>query len=94
MSNRNIRYDPECDTAAELLGGYEAIDESLDAYLDALDREPRGFTVVECAWGRVRVIQTKPIGRVPALLWYFVLEANGDVLITNVEKFEPTYPFA
>ena len=31
MSNRNIRYDPECDTAAELLGGYEAIDESLDA---------------------------------------------------------------
>jgi len=50
--------------------------------------------VVECAWGRVRVIQTKPIGRVPALLWYFVLEANGDVLITNVEKFEPTYPIA
>ena len=32
MATRAIRYDPECDSAAEALGGYEAIDETLDVY--------------------------------------------------------------
>ena len=87
MSSRNIRFDPECDKAADKLGGYEAIDDSLNAYLDALDREPAGFAKTETDRGSVRYIRTKPIGSIPELIWYFVLETNGDVTITYVEKY-------
>jgi hypothetical protein len=43
MPGRNIRYEPSCDLAAEALGGYEAIDEALFVYLEALDRNPSAF---------------------------------------------------
>jgi hypothetical protein len=87
MSGRNIRYDPECDKAAELLGGYQAIDGALDVYWDALIREPKGFPIVECAWGSVRYIHTRAMGDVPELMWYFVIESNGDVIVTYVERY-------
>jgi hypothetical protein len=87
MTGRNIRYDEECDSAAEALGGYKAIDESLYAYLDALERNPAEFPKIDTDWGSVRYIRTKPFGGTPGLLWYFVLEANGDVTITYVEKY-------
>jgi hypothetical protein len=89
MAGRAIRFDQECDKAAEALGGYEAIDDSLNAYLDALDREPAGFPKIETEWGSVRYIRTKPIGDIPELLWYFILDASGDVTLTHVEKYDP-----
>jgi hypothetical protein len=46
MAGRNIRFDPACEAAADNLGGYRALDECLDAYWDALDRNPRGFPVI------------------------------------------------
>jgi hypothetical protein len=87
MSGRNIRFDPECDAAARLLGGYEAIDESLFIYLEALDRNPEAFPKVNTDWGSVRYIRIKAFGNTPELLWHFILEANGDVLITHVEQY-------
>jgi hypothetical protein len=88
VPDRKIRWDAECDKAAEALGGYEVIDESLDTYFDALCHDPTGFPKVECAWGSIRYIRTKPVGDAPALTWYFVIEPNGDVTIAHVE----TYP--
>jgi hypothetical protein len=90
MTTRAVRYDTECDKAAESLGGYEAIDDTLYVYLEALHREPKGFPIAECAWGSVRYIRTRSMGSIPELIWYFVIEASGDVLITNVEKYDPT----
>ena len=86
MASRNVRFDPNCDEAARALGGYEAIDDSLLSYLDALHREPAGFARVDTDWGSVRYIRTKAIADTPKLLWYFILEPNGDVLITYVER--------
>ncbi len=90
MSSRNIRFDPECDRAAEALGGYEAIDDSLNAHLDALDRAPEGFPIVEAFFGSVRYVRTIPIKDIPELLWFFIIEENGDVTLTHVEKFLTT----
>jgi hypothetical protein len=90
MAGRAIRFDPECDKAAELLGGYATIDDALDVYLEPLYRKPDGFDTIQCAWGSVRYIKTEPIGAAPALIWYFLLERNGDVLMTYVERYEPT----
>lgn len=80
-----IIYDPECDKAAEFLGGYRVIDPSLDTILEPLTRDPRGFEIVECAWGSVRVARTKPRGSCPALIWYFVIDEKDDVVLVNVE---------
>jgi hypothetical protein len=90
MPDRKIRWDEDCDRAAEMLGGYEVIDESLDAYFDALCRDPSGFPRVECAWGSVRYIRTKQMGDIPELTWYFILEGDGDVTMTYVERYDPT----
>lgn len=87
MAGRAIIFDKSCDEAAELLGGYEAIDESLFIYLEALHRKPEEFPKVEAFWGSVRFIRTKPFEGTDELIWYFVIEANGDVVLTHVEKY-------
>ncbi len=89
MPTRNVRYDPSCEAAADTLGGYEAIDEGLLIHLEALQRNPEGFPKIEVYGGSVRVIVTKPFGKTPSLVWLFVIEANGDVLLTHVEEHDP-----
>ncbi len=86
MASRSVRFDPACNAAAEALGGYEAIDESLYIHLEALHREPEGFDKIETPWGAVRYIRTRPTGTTPELVWHFVIEANGDVLLVHVEE--------
>jgi len=58
MPPRNIRFDPGCDVAAEALGGYRAIDESLYIHLEALERNPEAFPKVDTDWGSTRYIRT------------------------------------
>jgi hypothetical protein len=89
MGIRNVRWERTCDLAVESLGGYEAIDEALFIYLDALERDPTKFPRVNTDWGSVRYIRTKPYGDTPELVWYFVIESNGDVAIAHVERYEP-----
>ena len=86
-SKRKIVFTPECDRAAELLGGYAAIDCTLDPIYDALWRNPYGFAAIESDWYSFRIIHTKPIGDVPALVWTFTIE-NEEVTIRHVEVFE------
>jgi hypothetical protein len=88
-SRRQIFFSPACDIAASKLGGYEQIDESLTSGVyDALLRHPYGFSKIECDWFSARYITTKPFGTTPALVWIFTIEANGDVVIDNVEIYE------
>lgn len=89
MHLRAVRFDPACDEAAEQLGGYESIDRALLIHVEALERNPKAFPKVEDLYGSVRYISTKAFGQTPALIWYFVIEASGDVLITHVEKLDP-----
>jgi len=88
MAFHAIRYDPACDEAADKLGGYGAIDDSLTPYLEWPTPQSEGVLGVEAFWGSVRCVKTIAIGDMPTLLWYFVIEANGDVLITHVEKYD------
>ena len=88
MSNRRILFDPDCDKAAETLGGYERLDASLSAYYSALIIEPKGFPRIESEWGSVRYIRTKPVATCPALVWWFIIEGNGDVVIVYVEEYD------
>ena len=88
MATHAVRFDVACDQAAENLGGYEMIDDSLAPFLNGLHHNPQGFRIVDAFWGRVRCIPTIAIGDLPALIWYFVIEAKGDVLITQVERYD------
>jgi hypothetical protein len=83
MIGRKIIY--ECDEAAQKIGGYELIDDSLDTILEPLTRNPRGFPSVDCAWGSVRYARTLPIGDCPALIWYFIMDQRDDVILVHVE---------
>ena len=88
MFGRKIVFSKECDAAAEILGGYEQIDGSLDGFLEALDRNPHGFPKVETDWGSVRYIRTRKAGNVPPLLWRFTIDREGSVEIVHVEEYQ------
>ena len=87
---RRIFFSRSCDAAAERLGGYERIDASLDAFWDSLLHNPAGFPEIEgnLPWLRARFIVTKPVEDVRALVWLFVIEDDGDLVIDHVEEFE------
>lgn len=86
-SKRKIVFSPECDRAAKMLGGYEVIDCSLDPIYDALWRNPYGFPLIQSDWYNFRIIVTKPIRSIPALVWTFTVE-NEEVTIRYVEAYE------
>jgi hypothetical protein len=86
--SRSIIYAASCDVAAELLGGYERIDCSLDAAILGLVVNPFGFPVVESDFYRARYVVTIPIRDVPALIWIFEIDINNNVTLLHVEEFE------
>lgn len=88
MASRAIRFEHSCDAAAERVGGYELIDESLDRFWEAIARNPYGFPRVESPWGTIRYVRTIRIGECPPLFWYFSIQINGDVSFTWVELDE------
>lgn len=86
---RNIKFADECSIAAAHLGGFRTIDDALTSGIyDALDRYPWGFPSVESDWYSARYIITKPFKQTCALIWVFVIESNGDVIIKHVEEYE------
>lgn len=87
MPSRKISFSEECDAAAESLGGYALIDPSLEASWDALTRNPYEFPMVESDWFSGRYIVTKPIGSIPALCWWFVIQ-SGDITLVYVEPYQ------
>ena len=89
MANgREIAFSAKCDAAADRMGGYIRIDESLIPIFDALYHDPTGFPRVDVDWCACRFIVTKPFRDVPALLWLFYIEPSGRVVIDHVEEFE------
>jgi hypothetical protein len=85
---RRIFFSQECDRLAQSLGGYQQIDNSLDAAWDGFINDPRAFPKVLIDGFAVRYLATKPCGDCPALIWKFVIESSGDVEIVGVEEFE------
>ncbi len=88
MARRAIFFSQQCDACAARLGGYERIDASLDAVWDALVRSPHNLPRVESDWYAARYVTTIPFRDVPALLWTFEIQADGDVVIDHVEEFD------
>lgn len=86
--SRGIWFSIACNEAAAALGGYEKIDASLDAFWDALEREPHGFPSIKTQLFSAKFILTKPARDVPALVWLFTIAVNGDVTLEHVELFE------
>lgn len=66
------------------------MDEAGYGLMEALSRKPHEFQIVDTIWGSVRYAITKKTKGIPELVWYFVIEGNGDVEITHVEEFEST----
>ena len=87
-TGREIVFSSNCDAAAELLGGYNRIDDALIPIFDALHHNPEGFEKVALDWSSDRFIITKAFGNVPALVWVFYIEMGGKVVIDHVEPFE------
>jgi hypothetical protein len=88
MPRRKVTFDKQCDADAEILGGYQRIDETLFGFLEALERDPRGFPKIETDWGSARYIRTKKHKDIPELIWGFCIDSNDDVTIVHVEIYE------
>lgn len=85
---RIVSFSAECNEAAEALGGYKAIDCTLEAFWDGLLKNPYGFTKYESDFFSIRYIVTKQIGEVPPLVWLFTID-DRNVELVHVEKHEP-----
>jgi hypothetical protein len=85
--HRKIIFSLACDTSVSRLGGHRALDRALDGILDALARNPYGFTLHESDWFSCRYAITKPIGGLPSLIWYFTIERDS-VTIEDVEPLD------
>jgi hypothetical protein len=90
---RQIRFEASFDEAVKRLGGYEVIDEVLEAIIDGLIYNPYGFPVLDNDWMHIRYAVTRPVTigdrRVPALVFTFSILPNRDVSMINVEEHEP-----
>lgn len=86
---RRIFFSQNCDEAAERIGGYKRLDDSLIPIFDALEKNPYGFPSIESDWFSARYIVTEPFLNSPALVWLFYIEPSGDVVLDDVEEFEP-----
>jgi hypothetical protein len=84
-----IIYSEEFDEQAEAIGGILFIDQAMRPLIDALERNPRAFRSLETAWFRIRYAITKPHGYFPALLIYFSIDEDEDVIMEWVEIFIP-----
>jgi hypothetical protein len=82
---RRIIYLPEFDEQARVLGGIRLIDQVLRPVIDALERNPRAFRVVETPWFRVRYATTRQVGNVPPLVVIFSIDEDDDVLMEWIE---------
>jgi hypothetical protein len=85
---RRILFSINCMEAAEKIGGFQTIDDSLTPFYDGLILNPYGFEIFESDWFSFRVIKIKPYGNRPALVWQFYIEPTGDVILDHVEEFE------
>lgn len=90
--NREIFFSPNCDEAADKIGGYQRLDDSLIPVLDALEKNPYGFPKNESDWYSYRAIITKPFQKCPSLLWIFYIETSGNVVLDHVEEYERYLP--
>ena len=88
MANRAIFFSAQCDACARGFGGYERIDQALEAVCDALHRNPYALPRVESDWYSARYLITKAFQSVPALLWTIEIQSNGDVVIDHVEEHD------
>jgi hypothetical protein len=88
---REIIASPAFDNAVEKLGGYRAIDLAMEPIIEALYRDPFGFSKFENDWTSFRYAKTKRIGIIPALVFIFSIQENGNVLLEHVEEDEPPY---
>ena len=87
VNGHEIEFSGNCDAAAERLGGYERIRQTLIPILDSLSRHPEGFEKIGLDWNANRMIITEPIDTVPALVWLFYIKIGGKVVIDHVEEY-------
>lgn len=85
----NVYYHPDFDAAAVALGGIAKIDAVLAPLIDALQRNPFAFRLIENEWVRCRYAVTKPFGDVPSLLVTFNIDNDGDAILQYVEEHIP-----
>jgi hypothetical protein len=81
-----VYFSPDFDAAAMSLGSIAKIDAVLAPFIDALQRNPYAFRLIENEWVRCRYGVTKPVGDVPALLVTFTIDDDGDVIMRYVEE--------
>jgi hypothetical protein len=72
--------------AVARLGGHRAIDEALEPIIEALYHNPYGFPYFENDWARFRYARTKALPFIPALVFIFTIDQNGDVILQHVEE--------
>jgi hypothetical protein len=72
--------------AVERLGGHRAVDRALDLLYEGLYLNPYVFDHFENDWTKFRYARTRAIDYVPALVFIFTIDDNGDVVLQHVEE--------
>ena len=89
VRRREIVFSIECSKAAESLGGFARLDPALAPIWDGLSRNPYGFETIQTDYSNVsRYVVTKRVRDIPALIWLFNVDDNGNVEIVYVEGFD------
>ena len=84
---RQILYASSFDDAVGNLGGYRAVDKALEPIIEALDRSPYGFDLIENDFTRVRYAITREVpGVIPALVVIFEITPEHNVELIHVEE--------
>ena len=86
---RRIIYLEEFDAQARALGGINFINEALRPVIDGLERNPRTYRYIQTEWYRIRYAITRPHGNFPALLVYFSIDEDDDIIMEWVELYDP-----
>ncbi|MDB5659822.1 MAG: hypothetical protein JWS10_2437 [Cypionkella sp.] len=87
---RELTIDPRCEPEVELLGGWRLLDLAWLPVSDALMRNPYGCKIVECDFFyQIRYIVSESIGKCPALVWSFSIDANKNITIEDIQKYDP-----
>lgn len=82
---RSIISTHEFDRQVESLGGAKALDEVLSPLMEALSRDPYGFTKFENDYTSFRYAMTRETILTPRLAIVFTIDENKNVVLENIE---------
>lgn len=81
---RRVIYTPAFDGDTIRLGGIARVQQVIDPLVDAVQRNPEAFSLLDVQTG-IRYAVTRKIETMPALIITFTIDDDGDIIMLSVE---------